>query len=367
MMCMTLTHDYADTLPGFVAAARMDERFTPVWEYAAPQLPVSQEELVAALAGPHNHAMAYAGHQFGQFVPSLGDGRAMLLGEVPTDDGLLDVHVKGSGRTVFSRGGDGQCPAPAAWREVLFGEALHGLGAASSRAVAVFSTGRHVQRSMVEPGAMVVRTARSHVRVGTFQFAALRGVDHVAALADYSIARWYPGASYGEFFEQVLRSCLDTVMRWMDVGFIHGVMNTDNTIITGETLDFGPCAFTHRRLVTDVFSSIDTQGRYAFGNQLPILGWNLARLAECLLPLIGMATARTQLDLLTDHIRRFVPTPPEPGVYVPRNQHIERAITDPQFRERYLELLREPTGDASWLDDAGADEFDVTYRTVCGT
>lgn len=359
---MTLTHQFAEALPGFVAPARMDEHFTPVWEYVGEALPLSPEELLEALQGEDNHAMAYSGHQFGQFVPLLGDGRAMLLGEV---DGV-DVHVKGSGRTAFSRGGDGQCPASSAWREVLFGEALHGLGVPTSRGVGVLATGRHVQRRLVEPGAIVVRTARTHVRIGTFQFAALRGEEAVTALTDYCIARWYPGCSHKEFYEVVIRNCLATVKQWLDVGFVHGVMNTDNTAITGETIDYGPCAFTHTRLKTDVFSSIDTQGRYAYGNQLPILGWNLARLAECLLPLIGMEHAQQQLDLFTTDIQSFEPTPPKPGVYIPHNQHMERAIADPEFRTEYLKLLQDPHGDASWLADTDP-EFDGHYRTVCGT
>ena len=255
---------------------------------------------VAALAGngllPGSRAvaMAYAGHQFGHFVPQLGDGRAILLGEVVDRRGLRrDVQLKGPGPTPFSRNGDGRAAIGPVLREFLVSEAMHAMGVPTTRALAAVATGEHVLRDGVLPGAVLTRVAASHVRIGTFQyFAAREDVAALRALADFTIARHYPelaGRSDGylALLEAIAGRQAALVAQWMHVGFVHGVMNTDNTAVSGETLDYGPCAFLDEYHPAKVFSSIDRHGRYAFGNQAPVLRWNLARLAECLLPLIA--------------------------------------------------------------------------------
>ena len=238
-------------------------------------------------------AQAYAGHQFGGFSPQLGDGRAVLLGEVIDRRGVRrDIALKGSGRTPFSRGGDGKAAVGPMLREVLIGEAMHALGILTTRALAVVATGAPVLREAgALPGAVLTRVAASHIRVGTFQFFAARG-DHarVRQLAEYTIARHDPDlvGAPGRFLgllERVAGRQAKLIAQWMNVGFIHGVMNTDNMTISGETIDYGPCAFVEAYDPKAVFSSIDSQGRYAFGNQPGIARWNLARLAESLLPL----------------------------------------------------------------------------------
>ncbi|MFE5878913.1 YdiU family protein [Rhodococcus sp. NPDC056506] len=244
-------------------------------------------------------AMAYAGHQFGGYAPILGDGRALLLGELVSSDGQrVDLHLKGSGPTPFSRGGDGYAVVGPMLREYLVSEAMYALGISTTRALSVVATGRHVRRSGAEPGAVLARVASSHLRVGTFEFAARQG-EVLQPLADYAIARHYPELTelpasgthnrYLRFFENVVEAQASLVARWMLVGFVHGVMNTDNTTISGETIDYGPCAFLDALDPAAVFSSIDRGGRYAFGNQPGVLKWNLARLAETLLPLIDSA------------------------------------------------------------------------------
>ena len=239
-------------------------------------------------------AQAYAGHQFGGFNPSLGDGRALLVGEVVDADGRRrDLHLKGSGPTPFSRGGDGLAALGPMLREYLIAEAVHALGIPTTRALAVVATGGEVARPALEPGALLVRVAASHLRVGTFQYAATHGgPDLVRRLADHAIARHQPEAAEAEnpylaFFDGVVERQAALVARWMLVGFIHGVMNTDNTTISGETIDYGPCAFMDAYDPATVFSSIDHAGRYAYGNQPGITQWNLARLAETLLPLLA--------------------------------------------------------------------------------
>ena len=238
-------------------------------------------------------AQAYAGHQFGGFSPQLGDGRAVLLGEVIDRAGQRrDIALKGSGRTPFSRGGDGKAAVGPMLREVLIGEAMHALGVPTTRALAVVATGAPVLREVMLPGAVLTRVAASHIRVGTFQFFAARGdAARVRQLAEYTIARHdadlvgAPGRFLG-LLERVAERQAKLIAQWMNVGFIHGVMNTDNMTISGETIDYGPCAFVEAYDPKAVFSSIDTQGRYAFGNQPSIARWNLARLAESLLPLL---------------------------------------------------------------------------------
>jgi uncharacterized protein YdiU (UPF0061 family) len=223
------------------------------------------------------------------YSPRLGDGRALLLGElIDTRGQRRDLHLKGSGRTPFARGGDGKAAVGPMLREYLMGEAMHGLGIPTTRALAVVATGERVVRERPLPGAVLARVAASHLRVGTFQYAAASGDrDLLRALADYAIARHYPAAAdYLDLFRRVAEAQAKLVARWMLVGFVHGVMNTDNTTISGETIDYGPCAFMDAYDPATVFSSIDDRGRYAYGNQPQILQWNLARLAETLLPLI---------------------------------------------------------------------------------
>ncbi|MDB5698229.1 MAG: hypothetical protein JWN69_1033 [Alphaproteobacteria bacterium] len=239
-------------------------------------------------------AMAYAGHQFGQFVPQLGDGRAILLGEIVDRDGKRgDIQLKGSGRTPFSRGGDGKAALGPVLREYVVSEAMAALGIPTTRALAAATTGEKVVRDALLPGAVLTRVASSHIRVGTFQYFAARGdQEALRLLADHVIARHYPHAAQAE---QPYRALLDAVIgaqaaliaRWLMVGFIHGVMNTDNMSIAGETIDYGPCAFMDAYDPATVFSSIDAQGRYAYGNQPRIGLWNLTRFAETLLPLLS--------------------------------------------------------------------------------
>ena len=258
-------------------------------------------------------AQAYAGHQFGGFAPQLGDGRALLLGEViDTRQRRRDIQLKGSGRTPFSRGGDGKATLGPVLREYLVGEAMHALGIPTTRALAAVSTGEHVYRETPLPGAILTRVAASHIRVGTFELGAARGdVDKVRKLADYAIARHYPDTAntenpYLAFFEAVADAQAALVARWMNIGFIHGVMNTDNMTISGETIDYGPCAFMDRYSSGTVFSSIDHQGRYAYANQPTILSWNLTRLAETLVRFVDPDKDRA-IELLTNTIQRIQP------------------------------------------------------------
>jgi uncharacterized protein YdiU (UPF0061 family) len=245
-------------------------------------------------AGAKTIAQAYAGHQFGGFSPQLGDGRALLLGEVIDKHGKRrDIAFKGSGRTPFSRGGDGKAALGPVLREYIIGEAMHALGIPTTRALAAVTTGETVRRERNLPGAVLTRVAASHIRVGTFQFVTARGDDAtLRKLADYVIARHYPeikGQSdpYLGLLRAVCERQAELIARWMNVGFIHGVMNTDNMTLSGETIDYGPCAFMDHYNPATVFSSIDEQGRYAYANQPPIANWNLARLAEAMLPLLA--------------------------------------------------------------------------------
>ena len=238
-------------------------------------------------------AMAYCGHQFGQLNPQLGDGRAILLGDVINQQGeLRDIQLKGSGRTPFSRGGDGRSPLGPALREYILCEAMHALGVPTTRALAVVSSGESVFRERPEPGAVFTRVAASHIRVGTFQLFALRQDEQaLRALADHVLARHYPGIDieaedrYLQMFKAICDRQADLIAQWLLLGFIHGVMNTDNMTVSGETIDYGPCAFMDAFSANKVFSSIDQNGRYAYQNQPAIGQWNLARLAESLLTL----------------------------------------------------------------------------------
>lgn len=262
-------------------------------------------------AGATPLAQAYAGHQFGGFSPQLGDGRALLLGEVFDRQGRRrDIHLKGSGRTPFSRGGDGKAVLGPVLREYLMGEAMNALGIPTTRALAAVTTGETIYREGPQPGAVLARVATSHLRVGTFQyFAAHTDPEKVKQLADYAIARHYPELAatanpYVELFRAVRDRQARLIAQWMSIGFIHGVMNTDNMAISGETIDYGPCAFMDHYDPKTVFSSIDTHGRYAYGNQPGIAQWNLARFAETLLPLID-PNQEEAIRLATAEVRAF--------------------------------------------------------------
>lgn len=237
-------------------------------------------------------AQAYAGHQFGGFN-MLGDGRAIVLGEhIDKQQNRFDIQLKGGGRTPYSRGGDGKATLKAMLREYLISEAMHHLGIPTSRSLAVVSTGETVYRNPIQQGAMVVRVMKSHIRIGTFEFASyLAGANNLKALLDYSIERLYPNLINEKnkalaLLQEVIKQQINLVAHWMRVGFIHGVMNTDNISLSGETFDYGPCAFMNVYNTNTVFSSIDSEGRYAFGNQPNIIKWNLIKFAQALLPLI---------------------------------------------------------------------------------
>jgi serine/tyrosine/threonine adenylyltransferase len=258
-------------------------------------------------------AQGYAGHQFGGWSPRLGDGRALLLGEVFDVYGRRrDVHLKGSGRTPFARGGDGRAVVGPMLREHLVGEAMHALGIATSRALAVVATGEPVRRETLLPGAVLARVAASHLRVGTFQYVAatLRDLSLLRRLSDYAIARHYPAAAPAEvpalaLFDAVAAAQAELVARWMLVGFVHGVMNTDNMTISGESIDYGPCAFMDAYDPETVFSSIDHGGRYAYGAQPWVAQWNLARLAEALLPLVDAGDRQSAVKALMSVLEAF--------------------------------------------------------------
>ncbi len=261
-------------------------------------------------------ALAYAGHQFGHFVPQLGDGRADLLGEVVGRDGRrYDIQLKGSGPTPFSRGGDGRATLGPVLREYLVSEAMAALGVPTTRALAAVTTGERVMRETVLPGAVFTRVAASHLRVGTFQYFAARGdTEGTRTLADYAIARHYPEAAeakkpYRALLEGVIARHARLVAQWMMLGFVHGVMNTDNTSISGETIDYGPCAFMEAYDPATVFSSIDHYGRYAYGNQARAAQWNLARLAEALLSVLEQeeGSGETAVASANEALTAFVP------------------------------------------------------------
>jgi len=315
-----------------------------------------------AAPGSDPLAMAYAGHQFGHFVPSLGDGRALLLGEIVDRDGVRrDLHLKGSGATAFSRGGDGRSSIGPVVREYLACEAMAALGVPTTRALAAVASGQAVLRhNGPEPGGLLLRVARSHVRVGTFEYFARRGdVEAVRTLADHVIERLYPELldaeqPYLALFEAVLDRTATMVACWMNIGFIHGVMNTDNTSIAGETIDYGPFGFIDAFDPATCYSSIDRQGRYAWHRQPTIAHWNLARLAECLLILIDAEPERAieQAEPLLDSF-------PE------RYEH--------QFRTRLAAKIGLPGADDSQLGldllermHAGNADFTLTFRRLSG-
>jgi serine/tyrosine/threonine adenylyltransferase len=308
-------------------------------------------------------AMAYAGHQFGNFVPQLGDGRAILLGERVGRDGVRrDIQLKGSGRTPFSRNGDGRAAIGPMLREYLISEAMHALGVPTTRSLAVVTTGEQVVRESLLPGAVLTRVAASHIRVGTFEyFAARDDRDGVRQLLDYVISRHYPHARTASnpalaVLEAVAQRQAELLAAWLSIGFIHGVMNTDNMAISGETIDYGPCAFMDHYDANTVFSSIDHGGRYAYGNQPAIAQWNLARFAETLLPLIG--DEKQAVDLATAAVRAFMP-------------RFDTALLARMRRK--LGLSTEDDGDVelirallATMQAANAD-FTLTFRRLAGS
>jgi serine/tyrosine/threonine adenylyltransferase len=306
-------------------------------------------------------AQAYAGHQFAHFVPALGDGRALLLGELRDRHGRLrDVQLKGSGRTPWSRAGDGLAAVGPMLREYLVSEAMHALGIPTTRSLAVVATGAQVRRETPLPGAILTRVAASHVRVGTFEYFAARGdAQSTQTLLDYCIARHYPelrGAADAplEFLRAVTARQAHLVALWCGVGFIHGVMNTDNMAISGETIDYGPCAFMDHYDPATVFSSIDHRGRYSYGNQSAIAQWNLARLAECLLPLMA-GEMEEKLARATAVINGF---PDQFDAAFLQQMRLKLGLTQPQADD--MELVRELL---QAMRAARAD-FTLTFRQL---
>ncbi|MGB3410966.1 MAG: YdiU family protein [Microthrixaceae bacterium] len=309
---LELQHVFHEQLPElsleWQAAAVPEPALVVLNEALARELGIDPSELnspaaVDVFSGNHAPegsvpvALGYAGHQFGNYSPRLGDGRALLLGELTTPDGdLVDIHLKGSGRTPFARGGDGKATIGPMLREYIVSEALSSLGVATTRSLAVVTTGEQINRDRLEPGAVLTRIAASHIRVGTFEYAVrLGGSDLVRRLADHAIERHYPHLAtaenpYVELLSAVVDAQAKLIAQWMLLGFIHGVMNTDNMTISGEGIDYGPCAFMDQYDPGAVFSSIDHAGRYAYGNQAPIAAWNLARLAETMLDLLAADT-----------------------------------------------------------------------------
>jgi serine/tyrosine/threonine adenylyltransferase len=368
----------------FAPAATLPERFyarVPPQPVKAPRLLVLNRLLaqelnldpdwlagpdgVAMLAGnafPESAnpvAMAYAGHQFGHFTHQLGDGRALLIGEVIDRNGQRrDIQLKGSGRTPFSRGGDGRSALAPALREYLVSEAMHALGIPTTRSLAVVVTGDHVVRETIQPGGISTRVAASHIRVGTFQFFAARGdTDAIRILCNIVIERHYPALATHEnpplaMLDAVIARQAALIAKWMNIGFIHGVMNTDNMTVSGETIDYGPCAFMDTYAPDTVFSSIDHYSRYAYGNQPRIAHWNLARLAETLLPLLDPDPDKA-LELATQAINRF------PLLF--------EAATTQGLRTK-LGLLSEERGDLALAQDllevmaAGNADYTLTFR-----
>jgi uncharacterized protein YdiU (UPF0061 family) len=313
-------------------------------------------------SGAQPIAQAYAGHQFGHFVPQLGDGRAVLLGEVIARDGARrDIQLKGAGPTVFSRSGDGRAALGPVLREYIVSEAMHALGIPTTRALAAVLTGEMVMRDAVLPGAVLARVAASHIRVGTFEYFAAQGdTEAVRILADHVIDRHYPHIARGEdrfraLLEAVAIRQADLVAHWLAVGFIHGVMNTDNTSIAGETIDYGPCAFMDAYDPGAVFSAIDHMGRYAYANQPRIAQWNLARLAEALLPLLAPDQDEEAIDQAQQALAAFAP---------------RFALAHTAALRGKIGLTDEQPGDAALVQDLlnamaarGAD-FTLTFRRL---
>ncbi|PFG28514.1 protein adenylyltransferase SelO family protein [Corynebacterium renale] len=413
---LALDHDFVAAFPELSVRTNPEEHpeLTPVVinDSLATELGLDSDWLRSPegaqfLAGhlTDTFATAYAGHQFGSYSPMLGDGRALLLGRVfpkSAETGpSCELMSKGTGPTAFSRRGDGRMVLRPALREYLVSEALHALGIPTTRCLAVLTTGLKVMRRELEPGAIVVRVARSHVRVGTFEYAirTRQDSDLVDRLIEYSRNELYPTATNAEeLFGQVCQRQAALVASWLRVGFVHGVLNTDNICISGETIDFGPCAFADTYDPGAVFSSIDTHGRYALGNQVPAMQWNLARWAETLLPRIGVDTAQeilhdfptavrsalgsdaalldriagTDTDLLS--YRRAHNSPHTPW-FIPRNWQLEHALNQAFAGDmtEYMRLYRAVTHPYDWHDEF-ADlaspveaEGNQPFITFCGT
>lgn len=374
-MRLGLQHTYSELPPRFYArvapAPVRDPRLVAFNSHLAEELgfdAISVEREGATLFSGNQTpedadpiALAYAGHQFGSFVPQLGDGRAILLGEKVGRDGVRrDIQLKGSGRTPFSRNGDGRAALGPMLREYLISEAMHALGVPTTRSLAVVTTGEQVVREDLLPGAVLTRVAASHIRVGTFEyFAARNDREAVSQLLDYVITRHYPevrGTNVPALavLEAVAQRQAALMADWLSIGFIHGVMNTDNMAISGETIDYGPCAFMDSYDTNTVFSSIDHAGRYAYVNQPAIAQWNLARLAETLLPLIDSDDSKA-IELATAVIRNFVPE---------CNAQLLARM------RRKIGLASEKEGDAelvsallATMQSAGAD-FTLTFRRL---
>ncbi|MBE0489737.1 MAG: YdiU family protein [Halomonas sp.] len=368
---------------------RFYERFDPV-PVPAPRLVAFNQPLAEALgfdlaafdepraaewfsgnvlpAGAEPVAQAYAGHQFGHFNPRLGDGRAVLLGEVTDREGRLrDIQLKGAGMTPFSRGADGRAPLGPVLREYLVSESMHRLGVPTTRALAAVTTGERVFRRVPEPGAVLSRVAASHLRVGTFQYFAARGdQEAVRTLADLAIERHYPHLQgpalrgledderYVALLEAVAGRQAVLVAKWMGLGFIHGVMNTDNCTISGETIDYGPCAFMEAHDPAMVFSSIDDQGRYAYRNQPWLAQWNLARFAETLIPLLDADQTRA-IEKATEVIKHYEPRYEAEWLAVMREKLglVKEEARDRELAEAWLEALH-----------AGRADFTLGFRRL---
>lgn len=405
MTAPTLTHPFADALPEL--AAPIESTNFPEASLVVLNEPLAAElgldanwlrspEGVQWLAGAQGgHATAYAGHQFGQFSPLLGDGRALLLGTLPTADGEREIQLKGSGRTPFSKPhADGVGAIGPMLREYLVSEHMHAIGVPTTRSLAVLSTGENVIRQKgAVPGGIVVRVARSHLRVGTVQYAAMKSEALTAKVVEYA---GFSEAS--QLLDTVMDRQTDLVAQWMRYGFVHGVMNTDNTALSGETIDYGPCAFTERFEARAKFSSIDTGGRYAFGNQPNIIAWNMARLGEALVPLIGLEETQERLmtiqqkwdaawskwigddheglntaeDIATYNREHGVLGSPGP-VFIPRNLMLQDAIDDAELRgnyEKYFALLAavtDPYNEKAGPEWMARPEGQQPFVTFCGT
>ncbi len=318
--------------------------------------------------GSQPFAQAYAGHQFGNFT-MLGDGRAIMVGEQVTPDGkVMDIQYKGSGRTVFSRGGDGRSTLKAMLREYLISEAMHALGIPSTRSLAVVSTGEPVYREQVNTGSILTRVAQSHIRVGTFEFARqYLSEEDLKELLDYTVERHYPVCRDAEnpaleFFKAVMNRQAELIANWMRVGFIHGVMNTDNMSIAGESIDFGPCAFINAYDPKTVFSSIDAQGRYAFGNQPQIAHWNLSCLASALIPLFH-SDKETAISMAQESLNTFPALYQREWLRVMRNKLglVGEEAGDKELVEDLLDLTQKFKMDYSNTFIAlGSDNFSGT-------
>jgi len=310
---------------------------------------ISEEDLSNLFSGnslPHGSkpfAQAYAGHQFGQFT-ILGDGRAHIVGEQVTPEGeIFDIQYKGSGRTPYSRGGDGKAALGPMLREYLISEAMHHLGIPTTRSLAVVETGERVYREVPLKGSILTRVASSHIRIGTFQFlAAHKDYEGMQALLDFSIKRHFHNLKFSknvtvEFIQAVMQKQIKLIVDWMRVGFIHGVMNTDNSTISGETIDYGPCAFMDSYDAKTVFSSIDTQGRYSFANQPSIIHWNLVRLAESLLPLIDK-NEKKSIEIAQNTLNKF----------------------SALFKNEWLQMMRKKIG----IDDRSEEDEELISNLV---